>query len=78
MTVPGGSVQTAVRLESGFCVTVDGFQIQVAGLNCGSTGLGASQASTTQQTDRDRSTAEVLKTAHSGKAPQTRTTQARG
>lgn len=43
----------------------------MAGLNHGrSTDPGVSQASTKQQTDRDRSTAEVLNTAHSQKAPQ--------
>lgn len=71
MTVPGGSLQTAACLGSEFCITVDGFPIRMAGLNpVGSTDPGASQASTEQQTDRDRSTAEVLKTAPTGKAPQ--------
>lgn len=76
MAVPGGGVQTTACLGSGFCVTVKGFQIQMAGLNRGgSTDPGTSQESTKQQTNRDRSTAEVLKTAHSGKAPQTLVTR---
>lgn len=68
MTVPGVNVQIAACLGLGFCMTVDGFQIQMAGLNHGrSTDPGASQVSTKKLTV-GRGRAEAVKAVHSGKA----------
>lgn len=67
MTVPGVSVQTAACLGLGFCMTVDGFQIQMAGLNHGrSTDPGASQVSTKKLTV-GRGTAEAVKEFTAGR-----------
>lgn len=77
MTVPGVSVQTAACLGLGFCMTVDGFQIQMAGLNHGgSTDPGASQVSTKKLTV-GRGTAEAVKEFTAGRQQRLVTTQVR-